>query len=204
MEDRGLRWLQKGSTTLNLGFPIGFPIGFNMAQQEKNAKVLQQIRSKLALWNNRKLSMAAHILVSNQAILALIWYIASGADLLRSILQKARSMVRNFVWGNDAGKNSWAKIKWDSTILSTTHSGIKIFDPYAQASALFAKIITTGLTPGLEFWKILLRQWVNQLQFKNQGDWHTDLEWLFSGHRVRTQGSPLWQGIWAAWLEVRP
>jgi len=90
-EERGLKWQVLSTTTLNLGFPIGF----RMSQQEKNARVLTQIQNKL---------VHGRILVNNQVILASIWYIASGADLAKSVLQKARTLIRNFVWGGDANK----------------------------------------------------------------------------------------------------
>jgi hypothetical protein len=112
--DRSLKWLQPGQTTLNLGFPIRF----EMAQQEKNAKVIQQIRLKLGQWVNKPLSMVARVLVTNQVVIASIWYIASCADLSRSILAKAKTMVRNFIWNGHAGDTyKTARVAWDSTVL---------------------------------------------------------------------------------------
>lgn len=81
--------MNPGATVLNLDFSISF----RMTQQEKNAKVLQQIRNELAQWANKHLPMAARILVKNQVIMASIWYIENGAC---NVLNKARSMVRNF------------------------------------------------------------------------------------------------------------
>jgi hypothetical protein len=75
-----------------------------MKQKDKNDKILQQIRSKLSIWTNKKLSMAARVLVTNQVVLASIWYIASCADISKVVLHKARTLVCNFVWGGDANK----------------------------------------------------------------------------------------------------
>lgn len=97
-----------------------------MSEHERNAKVLTQIMNKLAQWSNRKLSMATRILVSNQVIFA-----SSGADLAKSVLHKARAMVRNFIWGGDASKNSRAKVGWDSAILPLAHGAIIFFNQYA-------------------------------------------------------------------------
>ena len=33
--------------------------------------------------------------------------------------------------------------------------------------------------------------------------WGKDDFWLFSAKEVSNQGSPLWQGIWEAWKQVR-
>lgn len=148
--------------------------------------------------------MAARILVSNQVVLASIWYIASGADLAKSVLHKARALVRNFIWGGDSNKNSRARVRWDSAVLPMIHRGIKIFDPFAQASALLAKMIPRGLEPGPEPWKVLLQHRVRQTRYKCQGDWRSDAEWLMTANHICSQGSPLWQGIWSSWLEVRP
>ena len=103
-EELGLKWIAPGQSTRYLSFPVGYRIN----QKDKNDKVLQQVRTKLAAWSPRKLSLAARILVTNQVVLASIWYIASCADLDKSILQKARTMVRNFVWGGNPAHNSRA------------------------------------------------------------------------------------------------
>jgi hypothetical protein len=99
-EERGLKWIPLGFTTRYLGFPVGY----QMKQKDKNDKILQQIRSKLSIWTNKKLSMAARVLVTNQVVLASIWYIASCADISKVVLHKARTLVCNFVWGGDANK----------------------------------------------------------------------------------------------------
>lgn len=75
---------------------------------------------------------------------------------MKSILQKSMTLVCNFVSGGDAHKNSWAKVRWDSTILLNIHGGIKIFNLYAHASTLLVKMITLRLEPGLEPWKVFL------------------------------------------------
>jgi hypothetical protein len=67
-------------------------------------------------------------------------------------------MVRNFIWNGHAGETyKTARVAWDSAVLPTGLGGIKIFDPYAQASALLAKMVTSGLEPGPEPWKVLLQ-----------------------------------------------
>ena len=105
-QEKGLRWIPEGSSVTSLGFPLGF----NMGQKEKNAKVLSEIRGKLAQWVNKPLSMAARILVTNQVVLASIWYIASCADLARSVLAKARTLVRNFIWSGKIEENQ--ELEW--------------------------------------------------------------------------------------------
>ena len=101
-----MKWLLPGQTSRYLGFPVGY----KMSQKAKNDKAIQQIRSKLAVWAPRKLSMAAHVLVTNQVVLASIWYLASCADLSKSVLQKARTLVGNFIWGGSPDHNARARV----------------------------------------------------------------------------------------------
>ena len=152
-ENLGLKWLLSSQSTRYLGFPRGY----NIKQNKKNDKILHQIRTKLAAWSNRKLLMAARILVTNQIVPASIWFITSCADLARKVLQKARTLVRNFVWGKNPDHNTRARVAWASAALPRTEEGIKVFNPYSQASALLAKMVTRELTPGPEPWKDFLR-----------------------------------------------
>ena len=196
----GLQWLPAGSSTRHLGFPIGW----NMPQEDKDSKILQQIRGKLAIWTPKPLSMAARILVSNQVILASIWYLASCTNISQGTLKKAKALVRNYIWSGNPDKKCRARVAWDSAILPVTHGGIKVFDPEAQANALLAKMIIRGLAPGNEPWKALLQHRVRSIQLDRGGTWPKDEWWLFVASKILLQGSPLWQGIWKAWVSVRP
>jgi hypothetical protein len=53
-EEAGLKWLLPGEVTRNLGYPFGLRI----LQQEKDGKMLAQIRKHLSKWANLKLSLA--------------------------------------------------------------------------------------------------------------------------------------------------
>jgi len=128
-----------------------------MPQGNKDNKIIQKIRGKLAFWSPKPLSMATRILVSNQVILASIWYIASCANISQEVLKKVKALIRNYIWSGNLKKKCRARVAWDSTILPIFHGGIKIFDPEVQAKALLAKMVVRGLTPGSEPWKVLLQ-----------------------------------------------
>lgn len=63
------------------------------------------------------------------------------------MLQQAQTHVRNYVWGGDVNKNTKTRVAWATAALPRTEGGIKVFDPYAQALALLAKMVIKGLTP---------------------------------------------------------
>jgi hypothetical protein len=72
-------------------------------------------------------------------------------------LAKVKTMVRNYIWENNPMGNTRVKVGWNSAILPNALGGVKIFDPFAQASALLTKMIPRGLEPGREPWKVLLQ-----------------------------------------------
>ena len=67
-EETGLKWLQQGEVTKYLGYPFGLQI----PQQEKDNKMLSQVRKHLHRWAGNQLSLAGRIMVSNQVILSSI------------------------------------------------------------------------------------------------------------------------------------
>lgn len=176
-----------------------------MPQQDIDGKILQVVCTKLAIWAKKPLSMAARILISNQVILASIWYIASCAYILLSVLNKVKAMIRQYIWSSDGlfGKANRAKVRWASVILSVVYEGLKVFDPYSQAYALLAKMIPLGLFLGSEPWKILIRHKMEFLRLSRGGQWGNDINWLFTSKKVCNKGSPIWQGISTGWTKVR-
>jgi hypothetical protein len=62
------------------------------------------MQNKLSIWTNKKLSMAAQVLVTNQVVLASIWYITSCADLSKAVLQKAHTQIK-ILYGEETRRN---------------------------------------------------------------------------------------------------
>lgn len=59
----------------------------------------------------------------------------------------SHALIRNFIWGGTPDKRVRARVAWDTAIIPTVKGGLKIFDPYAQARALMAKILIRALIP---------------------------------------------------------
>ena len=130
-EAAGLKWLLPGEITRYLGFPFGLRI----PQQEKDNKMLSQIRKHLAIWSTQKLSLAGRIMIVNQVVLSSIWYLASCTDLSGKALKLAKALVRNYMWSGQREAGARARVKWDTAVLPIVRGGIKILDPQWQTSA---------------------------------------------------------------------
>jgi hypothetical protein len=142
---------------------LGFPFGVNLPQEDKDAKILHQVRTQFNRWVGKSLSLAAQVLVTNQVILASIWYLCSCCDVSKGILLRVRTLVRNFIWGGNPNRRVRVQVAWDTAIIPTVKGGLKIFDPYAHAKALLAKMLSRVMAPGDEPWKTFIRNRVSNL-----------------------------------------
>ena len=198
-EEEGLKWLQPGEVTRYLGYPFGVQI----AQKEKDNKMLSQIRKHLHRWANNKLSLAGRIMVSNQVILSSIWYLASCTDFSSQALKLVRATVRNYIWSGKKESFARARVKWATAVLPIVRDGVKILDPQWQASALLVKLLVRGMTPGYEPWKSLVRYRVSQTRQSRRGKWPSHANWMMNNHHPAKQGSSMWQGVMKAWNTIQ-
>lgn len=148
-EEAGLKWLLPREVTRYLGYSFGIQI----AQHDKDNKMLSQVRKHLHRWANNKLSLAGRIMVSNQVILSSIWYLASCSYFSSQELKLVRAIVRNYMWSGKKESCARARVKWATVVLPIVRGGVKILDPQWQASALLVKLLIRGMTVGYEPWK---------------------------------------------------
>ena len=198
-EAEGLKWLQPGEVTRYLGYPFGL----NIAQQEKDNKMLGQIRKHLNRWAEHKLSLAGRIMVANQVILSSIWYLASCMDFSVQALTLVRATVRNYMWSGKKATRTRARVKWSTAVLPIVRGGVKIIDPQWQASALLVKQLVRGLSPGYEPWKTLVRHRVSQTRQSRRGRWPKHSNWIMNNRQLTKQGSTMWHGIMRAWNSIQ-
>jgi hypothetical protein len=198
-EEAGLKWLPPGEVTRYLGYPFGLHI----SQQDKDNKMLGQIRKHLHRWANQQLSLAGRIMVANQVILSSVWYLASCTDFSGHALKLARAIVRNYVWSGKKVSCARARVKWSVAVLPIVRGGIKILDPHWQTSALLVKLLMRGLSVGYEPWKALVRHRVSQTKQTRNGKWPSHANWIMNSARIVQQGSTMWHGVMKAWSTIQ-
>jgi hypothetical protein len=198
-EEEGLKWLQPGEVTKYLGYPFGI----NITQQEKDNKMLSQVRKHLHRWARNKLSLAGRIMIANQVILSSIWYFASCMDFSNHALKLVRATVRNYIWSGKTGTNARARIRWATAVLPIVRGGVKILDPQWQASALLVKLLIRGMSIGYEPWKTLIRHRVANTRQTRGGRWPKHANWIMNNQRTAKQGSSMWQGVMKAWNSIQ-
>jgi len=151
-EAEGLKWIPKRRGTRYLGIQVGF----HLPPEANFATMMLTLKGKLINWSTNKLSLARRILVSNQVLLASIWYLAACWNPDPKMCDQNRGLIRNFIWGGKEAP-ARAKVRWDTLTLPTSQGGLGVKDPKAQSEALLAKLFIRGLAPGGEPWKELVR-----------------------------------------------
>jgi len=108
------------------------------------AAMMFTLKGKLINWSTNKLSFTRKILVSNQVLLASIWYLAACWNPNPKMCDQIRGLIRNFIWrGKEAPAR--AKVRWDTLTLPTSQRGLDVTNPKVQLEALLAKLFIRGL-----------------------------------------------------------
>lgn len=142
-------------------------------------------------------------MISNQVMLASIWYLCSCSSITSAAFKQTRASIRNFIWGARVGQTTRAKISWKVVIQPTIHGGVKIIDPTLQAAALLTKIIVRGLKPSYEPWKTFIRHEVQLTKMTDQKRCPPSPHWIMHATRARTAASSLWKTLFQAFTQTR-
>jgi hypothetical protein len=142
-EAERLKWILKGRGTRYLGIQVGF----HLPPETNFAAMMLTLKGKFINWSTNKLFLAGRILVSNQVLLASIWYLAACWNSDLKMCDQIRRLIRNFIWGGKEAP-ARAKVRWDTLTLPTSQGGLDVTDPKAQSEALLAKLFIRGLVSG--------------------------------------------------------
>ena len=137
---------------------LGCYIGLELSLEQYIASLLLSIRRKLTHWRSACLSLAGRVVVANQMLLAMMWYITSCWIFLSSCISQVEQLIKNFLWYGRDGSPARAKVAWSLIVLPTEQGGLWIIDPVCQSRALLGKFVVWGLLPGPEPWKEFLLQ----------------------------------------------
>ena len=200
----GFRWIPPGTAVRYLGCQVGL----DLSPEQQIAPLLLSIRKKLLFWSSARLSLAGRVVVTNQVLLATMWYITSCWIFSSSCIGQVQRLIRNFLWSGGDGQPARAKVAWAVITLPLAKGGLGIIDPVDQSRALLGKLIVRGLLPGSEPWKELLHQRIQARAPPAGGTWAPEIRWIFTEMR-RTGLSRGWEDRFAlsilrAWELLRP
>jgi hypothetical protein len=144
-------------------------VEFKLPQIVRDEAALVRITIALSFWGKQCLSQAARILISNQIILACIWYLASCTDLCHIVLIRFKALVKDFFWSGCHNHQARAKVAWKTTIQPVAMDAVKLLDPVLQACSLLTKLLICSLAPSPEPWKSFLLHRLRSICLVRQG-----------------------------------
>jgi len=195
-----LKWLAPSEST---GY-LGFSMDFQVPTKQKFKTILQNLKKKLSYWCTTKLSLTRRILIANQVLLALIWYLASCWSTHSNTLAKVKSLMRNYIWwGENGEKKCRANVKWNSLILPKDQGRIKLIDPTLQTQALLAKLMIRGLMLGDAPWRSVIQFCMRSIKPKRGGKWLSNIHFILFATWVSGSGSNICWVVWKAWCQIR-
>lgn len=153
------------------------------------------VKKGLTIWSTKKLFLAGRIMIANQVILAMTWYLCSYACIANSAFNQTKAAICNYIWGVNMGNRTRAKVAWSIIIQTVAAGRVKIIDHTLQALALLTKLIIWAIQPGYAPWKTFARHRTGLSKQTSSGKWPYNNHWLMQARRPHKGASTLWEAV---------
>ena len=125
---------------------LGVPLTDKPWHKSHWEKLITKLTDKCNHWTNRVLNLAGRMVMTKAVLQAIPHYMLSILPAPQGILQKIRTMQRNFLWSGNSGKKKWALAAWDNLCRPKIYGGIGLQDPGITNKANGAKLWWRWLT----------------------------------------------------------
>ncbi|KAL8463642.1 hypothetical protein ACS0TY_034336 [Phlomoides rotata] len=107
-------------------FYLGLNVGINNRQAASWDKLVDKIRRRLALWNDKHISLEGRITLIQAVLSAVLIYCLSFYRLPRKTLREIVQIQRKFIWGvcEDSSKIPW--VIWEDICKKKENGGLGI------------------------------------------------------------------------------
>nr|KYP61675.1 Transposon TX1 uncharacterized [Cajanus cajan] len=139
------QWLEQGANLLNCrrgAFPfkyLGLPVGDHPARGAMWQVIVEVVQRRLALWENKYISLAGRVILLKSVLSALPTYFLSFYKAPTGILSRIESIFKSFLWGGkkDHRKIHW--LSWERVCRSKEEGGLGLCDLCKFNLALLGK-----------------------------------------------------------------
>jgi hypothetical protein len=155
--------------------------------------VINKLQERVKNWTYRSLNLAGILILTKTILQAIPTYLMSVFPTPQGILQKSRSIQRDFLWRGAETKKTWALVAWEKVYKPKRKGGLGLQDPQ-----------TTNNAYGTKLWWCWVKEtttpWVNLWKAKYAPDTRDQDKIRFGGTR---DGSSIWNLAWCnkAWIQ---
>ncbi|XP_077231908.1 uncharacterized protein LOC143865152 [Tasmannia lanceolata] len=105
---------------------LGLPLITKRLSSQDCQPLLSKIRSRLGMWNNKKLSKAGRIELIKSVLTSFQIYWSATYNIPTEILLEIEKMFRNFLWGGTDHQKKYHPIAWESLCRPKKEGGVGI------------------------------------------------------------------------------
>ncbi|XP_077232359.1 uncharacterized protein LOC143869136 [Tasmannia lanceolata] len=105
---------------------LGLPLITKRLSSHDCQPLLTKIRSRLGMWNNKKLSRAGRIELIKAVLTSFQIYWSATYNIPKEILLEIEKIFRNFLWGGFDQQNQYSPIAWASVCRPKREGGVGI------------------------------------------------------------------------------
>jgi hypothetical protein len=119
--------------------------------------MINKLQDRVKRWTYRALNFAGRLVLTKAVLQAIPTYLLSVFPTPAGILQRIRTIQRNFLWRGAEDKNKWALVAWEKLCWPKRKGGLGLQDPKTTNDAYGEKLwwrwVKESSTPWEAFWK---------------------------------------------------
>jgi hypothetical protein len=173
---------------------LGIPLTDRAYKMSTWEGVINKLQERVKNWTYRSLNLAGRLILTKSVLQAIPTFMMSIFPTPKGILQKIRTIQRDFLWRGAETKKKWALVAWEKVCKPKSKGGLGLQDPQVTNDAY-----------GVKLWwrwvKETTTPWVNLWKAKYAPDINDQDKIRFRGNR---EGSTIWNLAWRnkAWIQT--
>jgi hypothetical protein len=144
---------RKSLPTKYLGIPLT-DRAYNLSTWEG---IINKLHERVKNWTYRSLNQAGRLILTKSVLQAIPTFMMSVFPTPKGILQKIRTIQRDFLWRGAEIKKKWAMVAWEKVCKPKSKGGLGLQDPQVTNDAYGVKLwwrwVKETTTPWVNLWK---------------------------------------------------
>jgi hypothetical protein len=136
---------------------LGVPLMDQVGKKSTWESIINKLQDRVKRWTYRALNFAGRLVLTKAVLQAIPTYLLSVFPAPAGILQKIRSIQRNFLWRGAEDKKKWVLVAWEKLCWPKSKGGLGLQDPQttnvAYGEKLWWRWVKDSSSPWENLWK---------------------------------------------------
>jgi hypothetical protein len=108
---------------------LGIPLTERACKMATWEGVINKLHERVKNWTYKALNLAGNLILTKAVLQEILAYMMSVFPAPKGILQKIRSIQRDFLWRGAENKKKWALVPWEKVCRPKVKRGMGLQDP---------------------------------------------------------------------------